>query len=175
MGVEITTQRLRLRPLVAADAPRIRALAGDLAVARWLARVPHPYPDGEAERFISACLAEGASVRAIERLAEPGLIGVVGIEGEPKREVLGYWIGRPFWGLGYASEAASAVVDWTFAALGLDGLRSGVFEGNEGSMRVQRKLGFAVTGRRMIACRALGIDRPHIDTALPRGVWEARA
>jgi [ribosomal protein S5]-alanine N-acetyltransferase len=170
VGVEITTERLRLRPLAMADAPQIRALAGELAVARWPACVPHPYPDGEAERFVSACLA--AHVWAIERLGEPGLIGVVGIEGERRRDVLGYWVGRAYWVQGYATEAARAVVGWAFETLDIQSIRSGIFEGNEGSMRVQQKLGFAVTGRRMIGCRALGTELPHIDTALPRVAWE---
>ncbi len=98
MGVEIRTGRLRLRPLETGDAPRIRELAGDEAVARGLSSVPHPCPEGEAERFITACLEEGACVWAIERLAAPGLIGLVGIEGERRRDFLGYWIGRSFWG-----------------------------------------------------------------------------
>jgi RimJ/RimL family protein N-acetyltransferase len=175
MGVEIRTKRLLLRPLDMADAPRIRALCGEFAVARWLARVPYPYPEGEAERFIAACLDTGAHVWAIERRDEPGLMGVIDIEGERRRDVLGYWIGRSFWGRGYVSEAARSVVDWAFGTLGLDGLRSGTFEGNEGSMCVQRKLGFTVTGRRMIGCRAQAVDLPHIDTALARTAWETRA
>ena len=175
MGVEITTERLRLRPLAVADAPRIRALASEFAVARWLARVPHPYPDGAAEAFVAQCMDAGAHVWAIERLDEPGLIGVVGVEGDARRDVLGYWIGRPFWGRGYASEATRAMVDWAFRELGIESLRSGVFEGNDASLRVQEKLGFRVTGRRMIASRALGAELPHIDTALSRAVWEARA
>ena len=175
MGVEIRTERLRPRPLEPADAPRIRALAGEFAVARWLARVPHPYADGAAEAFVAESLEAGAHVRALERLDEPGLIGVVGIEGEPRRDVLGYWIGRPFWGRGYASEAGRAVVGWAFGTLGLECIRSGAFEGNDASLRGQEKLGFRVTGRRAIACRALGRELPHIDTALDRAAWEARA
>jgi RimJ/RimL family protein N-acetyltransferase len=175
MGVAIRTERLLLRPLATADAPRIRALCGEFAVARWLARVPHPHPVGEAERCIAACLDTGAHVWAIERLDEPGLIGVTRIEGEPVREVLGYWIGRPFWGRGYASEAARAIAGWAFESLRLERVRSGVIGGKDASLRVQEKLGFSVSGRRMVGSRALGAERAHIDIALPRTAWEARA
>lgn len=175
MGVEIGTTRLLLRSLRLADAPSLRALCGEFAVARWLARVPHPYPEGEAERFIGACLDQNARTWAIERRAEPGLIGMVGIDGPAGQENLGYWLGTPFWGQRYASEATRAVVDWAFGAAGVDRLLSGAFEGNDASLRIQQKLGFAVTGRRLAPCLSLREDRPHIDTALPRAVWEARA
>ena len=175
MGVEIRTTRLLLRPPRMADAASIRALCCEFAVTRWLARVPHPYPEGEAERFVGSCLAPGARVWAIERKAEAGLIGMMGIDGAPGQESLGYWLGTPYWGQGYASEAARAIVNWAFADAGLDRLHSGAFEGNDASLRIQQKLGFTVTGRRMAPCLSQGADRPHIDTALPRAVWEARA
>ncbi len=92
---EIYTERLHLRPVSPGDAPRIRRLAGDLAVARWLSRVPHPYPEGEAERFIEACIDEAARAWAVERRSEPGLIGIIGIDGPAGRENLGYWLGAP--------------------------------------------------------------------------------
>jgi RimJ/RimL family protein N-acetyltransferase len=175
MGIEIRTERLRLRPLETADAAPIRALCGEFAVARWLARVPHPYPEGEAERFIAAQLEGKERTWAIERLAEPGLIGMIGIEGGVGEEILGYWLGTHFWGQGYAGEAVRAVVDRAFRETGIACLVSGAFEGNDASLRVQEKLGFAVTGRRMAPCFSVGADRPHIDTALSRTSWEARA
>jgi RimJ/RimL family protein N-acetyltransferase len=172
MGTEITALRLRLRPLSPADAPRIHNLVGDIAVARWLARVPHPYPAGEAERFVAGCLEADDDVWAIERLGEPGLIGIVGIEGA--QPSLGYWLGAPFWGEGYASEAVGAAIGHVFRDRHIRTLASGVFEGNAASLRVQEKFGFQVTGRRMVHCRALDRERPHIDTALARPDWQAR-
>ena len=178
MGVEITTDRLRLRPLEPADARRIGTLCGDLAVSRWLARVPHPYPAGEAERFIARCRRSADRVWAIERRGEPGpagVIGVIGIDGPADGQSLGYWLGASYWGRGYASEAALAVVDWAFGEAATAALASGAFEGNAASLRVQEKLGFRVTGQRMLRCAALGRDLLHIDTALDRAGWEARA
>ncbi|HET7408985.1 MAG TPA: GNAT family N-acetyltransferase [Paracoccaceae bacterium] len=175
MAVEITTERLRLRPLEMADAPRIHEFCSEFAVARWLARVPHPYPEGDAERFIGLCLKQGACTWAIERRVQPGLIGIIGLDDPAEQQHLGYWLGQPYWGQGHASEAGRAVVDWAFGVAGAGGLVSGAFEGNGASLRVQEKLGFALTGRRMAPCLSLGADRPHIDTALPRAAWEARA
>lgn len=175
MGGDMVTERLRLRPLAPADAPRIRLLAGDLAVARWLARVPHPYPDGEAERFITRSCEDDGHDWAIDARVDSGLIGVIGIDRRESGESLGYWLGVPYWGRGYASEAARAAVGWAFAEGGLDCLASGAFQGNDASLRVQEKLGFQITGQRMLHCKALGVDRLHIDTALSHAKWEAQA
>ena len=172
MVVEIRTERLFLRPLAITDAGRIRVLCGDFAVARWLARVPHPYPEGEAERFIRTQLDVDARAWAIELADQPGLIGIIGIDGPAGRQNLGYWLGVPYWGRGYASEAARAVVDWAFRHAGVDGLVSGAFEGNGASLRIQEALGFRVTGRRMMPCLSLGTERQHVDTALELADWQ---
>ncbi len=174
MNVEITTGRLLLRPLEDTDARRIGTLCSDLAVSRWLARVPHPYPEDEAERFITLCRGSDDRVWAIERQAEPGLIGVIGVDRPHDIESLGYWLGVPYWGQGYATEAAGAVVDWAFRQAGIDTLASGAFDGNAASLNVQKKLGFRMTGQRMLRCDALDRDLLHIDTALPRVEREAR-
>lgn len=177
MRAEITTERLRLRPLDLADAPRIASLCGDLEVARWLARVPHPYPLAAAIAFVTEVQAGGgAEVRAIDRRGRPGvLIGVIGIDGLPGDPSLGYWIGREEWGRGLATEAAGAMVAQAFSALGVDLLRSGAFAGNAASLRVQEKLGFRVTGERLLDCAALGEPRRHLDTSLAREDWERAA
>ena len=167
--------RLTLRPLAESDAARIQALCGDLAVSRWLSNVPHPYPEGEAERFISACLAEACHVWAMELVEQPGMIGTIGIEGPNDHNALGYWLGREYWGRGLTSEASRQVVRFGFEVLGRDQLASGVFEGNAASFRVQEKLGFKVIGRRRIHCKALDRELEHMDTLLRREDWGALA
>lgn len=173
MGVELRTERLRLRPLRRTDARRIAVLAGDLSVSRWLARVPHPFSEDEAERFVAAS-GDCGTVLAVEPLDGSGLIGVISVEGDPGRETLGYWLGPDWWGRGLGREAATAMVDHTFLTGGLDRLHSGAFERNDASLRIQQGLGFAVTGRRMIHCRALDRELAHIDTVLTRAAWAAR-
>lgn len=169
----LTTRRLILRPLTLRDAARIQRLCGELAVSRWLSSVPHPYPDGEAERFISSCLDEGACAWAIELKSDPVLIGILGLDGPRASATLGYWLGQRWWGRGVVSEAAEEVVRFGFEDLGFENLLSGAFEGNPPSLRIQEKLGFRITGERQMRCRALGCELRHIDTALTRIDWEA--
>lgn len=154
-----------------ADAEPIAVFCADLAVTRWLARVPHPYPEGEAERFLSALAEQDGRHWAIEAPGA-GLVGVIGLDGPAGARELGYWLGRPFWGRGWMGEAARAVVAAAFAA-GEPRLVSGAFEGNARSLAIQRRLGFAETGRRRLACRALGRDLVHVDTRLDRAEWRA--
>ena len=172
MPPDLTTKRLILRPLAQDDAARIQALCGELAVSRWLSSVPHPYPDGEAERFISSCRDAGAFVWAIELRSEPGLIGTLGLQAPRHPDNLGYWLGQRWWGRGLVSEAAEEAVRCGFEELGYERLRSGAFEGNPPSLRIQEKLGFRITGERPMHCRALGRELRHIDTALTRSDWE---
>lgn len=163
------TARLLLRPLEAGDAAAIVAGLGDFEVTRWLARVPFPYTIGEAERFLAWERAErhGGEDRVIA-IDRDGLIGIVSLRGRGRAPVLGYWITRAHWGRGYMSEAAAAVVGAAFADTVVAEIRSGVFSGNERSLAVQNRLGFAVTGRSVQHNLALGRDLAHIDTVLTR-------
>ena len=102
MAPRLETPRLILRPLSLAHAADVQRLVGEWAVARNLARVPHPYEDGMAEEWIGK-LAGGfddgrAYVFAVERRADGAFMGLVGIErDEHGQHVLGYWLGQPFW------------------------------------------------------------------------------
>ncbi|MEM8793500.1 MAG: GNAT family N-acetyltransferase [Pseudomonadota bacterium] len=172
MPPALKTARLTLRPLESGDAERILALCGDLAVSRWLSRVPHPYTPGDAERFIAEC--RNGFVWAIEQTSQPGLIGTIGLDGPSDRRMLGYWLGQPYWGRGLASEAATAVIAYGFSTLRIIQLESGAFEGNASSLRIQEKLGFTITGQHKLRCTALDREVMHIDTLLTRAGWEAR-
>jgi ribosomal-protein-alanine N-acetyltransferase len=175
MTCAIVTARLRLRALAEADAPRLAALAGDFRVARWLSRVPHPYPEAEARAFIRARAAEERRGAALVRAIDDGaLAGVVGLEDLGGMPHLGFWIGVPFQGRGYAGEAAAALLAHAFAEGLARPVHSGWFEGNAASARVQEKLGFRVVGRRLVHSVATGDSRPHIDTVLTRAAREAR-
>jgi ribosomal-protein-alanine N-acetyltransferase len=148
----LRTERLRLRPLTAADTVRIASLAGDWEVARMTARIPYPYSVQLAEQWIAG-LAEGEVVRGIERRGK--LIGVCGyMPHERGSAELGYWIGKRWWGQGFATEAARAVVDHCFASAGFERVTCGHFIDNPASGRVIAKLGFRFVGADRLWCEA---------------------
>lgn len=152
------------------DVSSIAALGDDLEVARWLARLPHPYCEVDARAFVKASdevLRQGRGHNLVLDL-DGEAVGIVGIEGVdgPEPEI-GWWLGRPHWGQGLMSEAVEAVLEALFAA-GMARCRAGVFAGNARSLRVQEKMGFVITGESVRYCAALGRDLAHIDTILTR-------
>jgi RimJ/RimL family protein N-acetyltransferase len=147
---QLSTARLTLRAPEPADAPRIAALANDFDVARMTARMPHPYTAWEAETFVARVRAAGSSdgrtfLIDIDDEGPAGLIGFFTEAGQRLPEV-GYWLGRPYWGRGYATEAAEAALAWAERAWGARAIRSGHFVDNEASGRVLCKAGFLYTG-----------------------------
>ena len=137
-----TTARLVLRPLRAADAP---ALAADWEVARHTQRIPHPYPEGAAEAFIAQVAADRAAghadVFAITRRDDGLFLGNIGLEqGDRPGEVeVGYWLGRPFWGAGYATEAVKAAVRHAFGFPDVRTVFAEIHPDNVASRRVLEK------------------------------------
>ena len=172
MDLLLSTERLLLRPLDPRDAPALQRHCGNWKVARMLARVPHPYPDGLAERWIGEqprLRAEGlAHCFAVEQ--DGALIGTVGLE---RREAphfeLGYWLGEPWWGRGLATEAAGRAVAFAFETLAAERLASGHFVDNPASGRVLEKCGFAELGTTRRWCEARGRELPHRDMLRLRG------
>jgi len=149
---ELRTERLRLRQAGCADAGRVAELAGDKEVARRTATVPHPLTHEQAKEKLERAqndAAQGkAAVFAIERSEE--VLGLIGLhfEWEHERASFGYWLGRPFWGEGYTTEAAKRVMEWGFLELGLWRIAAEALEGNWASMRVAEKLGMRKEGVR---------------------------
>ncbi len=165
-----------LRPLAAADASRIAALIGDWEVARWLAMPPYPYVLRDAEEFIAsatpAAQPEGCRRDAIE--IDGQLAGIVSIDRRSVGYNLGFWLGRPFWGNGVMTRAATTLTRDFFAKPGDTALNSGYFSGNERSWSIQRRLGFQVTGEGQLFNRPHGQQLPHVETRLTRVRWEDR-
>ena len=149
----LTTERLRLRPLAERDAPRLAELAADYDIARMTLRMPHPYALEDARAFVARCAEEDRSREAtflIEAPAE-GPVGVLGFfedeEQSPRLgSELGYWIGRPFWGRGYASEAVREALRWSEQDWRRRVVIAGHFADNPASGRVLTKTGFLYTG-----------------------------
>ncbi|HPF12981.1 MAG: GNAT family N-acetyltransferase [Planctomycetes bacterium] len=145
----LTTDRLELRPLIEADAAWIETLAGDLEVAKTT-RLPHPYPPGLAAKFVARQAATPraelnfAMIRQTDR-APLGVMGFVRFDGSWCAEI-GYWVGRPYWGRGFAGEAAKALVRHGFEALGLHKIVGSCVHTNQASMRILERLGFVREG-----------------------------
>ena len=150
----LETERLRLRLLALEDAADVQQLAGEYDVASTLLRVPHPYEDGMAEEWIRFChdaYEKGESINfAIALKTEGNFIGAIGLEleSEQERAELGYWIGKPYWNKGYATEAANAVVAYGFEVLKLNRIYAYHFKRNSASGRVLEKVGMQYEGCR---------------------------
>lgn len=147
----LETRRLVLRPFLLSDAATVQRLAGDRAVADTTLSIPHPYVDGMAEQWIAT--HEGAWTRhemATLAITEPeaGLVGAISlrIELANRRAEMGYWIGVPYWGLGYATEAARAMVTFGFGRLSLQRIHAQHFARNPASGRVMAKVGMQLEG-----------------------------
>ncbi|MDE1170566.1 MAG: GNAT family N-acetyltransferase [Verrucomicrobium sp.] len=154
----LRAERLFLDAFRAADAPAVQRLAGDREVAQYTQFIPHPYPDGEAERWIATHGPEfqnGTNAAFAVRLPDGALVGAIAVKLhlEARRGVLGYWIGREFWGRGYATEAARALLGYAFPAWGLEKVEAVHMEANPASGRVMEKLGMRRTGARLAVCR----------------------
>ncbi|HEY1265598.1 MAG TPA: GNAT family N-acetyltransferase [Terriglobales bacterium] len=149
----LETPRLRLRPFEDGDVPAIALLANAREVAAGTLRIPHPYGEQDARTFIAHCrefAEKGLSANfAITRLEDSALIGAVGLEIEQahRRAELGYWIGVPYWGRGYATEAARAVLHFGFGELALYRILAHHLDFNSASGKVLQNLGMRHEGR----------------------------
>jgi len=143
----LCTPRLVLRRFALADAPDVQRLAGERDIARYTLSIPHPYADGMAEQWIGSHderLASGQGTAFAITLRSGGLlIGAIGLEinQEHHRAELGYWIGKPYWGQGYCTDAARAVVRFAFEDLKLNRVHASHFSNNPASGRVMQKVG----------------------------------
>ena len=143
----LTTARLCLRPFTLADAAQIHALASDYAIARFTSNIPHPYEEGMAERWIAAHAHQFYTNQhvtlAIIAQASGNLVGTISLSTHRtnKRAELGYWVGVPYWGNGYCTEAVCAVIRYGFDVLDLHKIVARHFVSNPASGRVMQKAG----------------------------------
>ncbi len=142
---EITTPRLRLRPLTADDAPEIARLAGDWDIARMTALIPHPYTLADAQSFIASI--DGGDIYAVER--DGILVGCCGARSASGTYEIGYWIGKPYWDNGIATEAALALIGHMRAREPGCVITISHMAENNASARVIQKLGFRPTGDKL--------------------------
>lgn len=148
----LKTKRLILRPMTPEDALPVQRLAGDRAIARTTLSIPHPYNIEMARTWIETQRLKykaGKLVNfAIVHQQEDTLLGVIGLTLTPTHDhaELGYWIGKPYWGQGYATEAAAAVLRFGFETLRLHRIHAAFMAHNPASGRVMEKIGMVYEG-----------------------------
>jgi RimJ/RimL family protein N-acetyltransferase len=168
----LVTARLRLRVPQREDAPAIAALANDRRIAENTARIPHPYTLADAEGFLRHLEESEAETPFAITLADDALIGICGLMTKPRQTPeIGYWLGVPYWGHGYATEAARAVIDHAFEDLGLERLEAGARVSNPASRRVLEKCGFQWSGVTLLRIHAIASSAPVDRFRLDRGLW----
>jgi ribosomal-protein-alanine N-acetyltransferase len=176
----ITSFPVVLRAFLPGDAARVTELCGDAAVALPTAAIPHPYPAGAAAGWIASHRdAREAGLEwtyAITRAEDSLLVGAVALRADagPKGNI-GYWIGRAYWGRGYATTAVYALIAMTFLALDSDVLEATHLVRNPASGRVLEKCGMTLSRRERRPHRGGALEEMCVWT-LPRERWsELRA
>jgi RimJ/RimL family protein N-acetyltransferase len=166
----LETERLVLRAPRFEDAKIVAKLANDRRISDNTMRIPHPYKTADAEAFIASANRGGEMTFLITLGDEPiGACGLAQVDG-PSAD-LGYWLGTPFWGSGYATEAARAVIDYAFSDLGHAAIQSGARVTNPASRRVLEKCGFQWTGVGLYRIRAINSSAPIDRFRLERSIW----
>ena len=159
----LEAERLILRPFTLDDAKELQRLVGERAIADTTLNIPHPYEDGMAEAWIgthqSAFEAHETVTLAVEARDTGNLVGAVGLRLHLANESaeIGYWIGRMYWGRGYCTEAARAMLDYAFRELGLNRVHAAHLSRNPASGRVMIKLGMVREGRQRQHVKKWGV------------------
>lgn len=141
----LRTQRLVLATPSLDHVPQMTRLANNKRIYEVLSRLPHPYEEEHGRFFVNE-IARGETEHAWSILAGETYLGTIGLHILPDQlPELGYWLGEPYWGQGFATEAARAVVAAAQSS-GATALRSRALLSNEGSRKVLHKAGFVEIG-----------------------------
>ena len=173
----LETARLVLRPPVEADIPHLVALVGPFEVSKNLSRVPHPYTEVDAKNYIAKSAAGWQSGEdlgfSILRKEDGAHVGMCALHPSRNWEI-GYNVGVPYWGRGYATEAAACIVAFGFDERGAQRLAAEWFHDNPASGRVLEKLGFERAGEALSNCLARGHKVPTHVVVLDRATYLTR-
>ena len=161
----VETQRLWLRWPMAADAPAIERLAGEAEVAQFTARISHPYPRGGGQVFVLAAREANVSGAALHLALAPkakpaAAIGVISLEGSGAAVELGYWLGQPYWGSGFMTEAVESLLDLVWLGTDIDHIEARAALANARSRRLLERAGFDSLGETLIDAPARGAPLP---------------
>jgi RimJ/RimL family protein N-acetyltransferase len=169
----LESKRLALRAPRLEDVKTVAALANDRRIAENTARIPHPYKMSDADGFIrGANKSDGEAVFLIT-LRDKTVIGACGVTAQEQTPELGFWLGVPYWGNGYATEALHAVIDYAFTDFEHPALQAGARVTNPASRRVLEKCGFQWTGVGLYRIKAINSSAPIDRFRLERGIWSA--
>jgi RimJ/RimL family protein N-acetyltransferase len=167
----LETERLVLRAPRLGDVKAVAALANDRRIAENTARLPHPYRLGDAEDFLAAA-NRGNDTTFVVTLRSGAVIGAVGLSQLDRHPPeIGYWLGIKYWGKGYATEAARAMIDHAFSDRDCEAIQAAARVTNPASRRVLEKCGFQWTGAGLLRVRAISSSAPIDRFRLDRGLW----
>src|SRR5215469_2313654 len=155
----LETKRLTLRAPRHEDVKAIAVLANDRRIAENTTRIPHPYRLANAEEFVANVNQRDGEACFVVVL-DGTLIGACGVDPREDGAELGYWLGAGYWGHGFMTEAARAVIDYAFGDLRHETLQSGARVTNPASRRVLEKCAFQWTGVRLTRIRAIHSAAP---------------
>jgi len=170
----LESKRLVLRAPRLEDAKTVAMLANDRRIAENTARIPYPYKLSDAESFIKT-VNRGSDSEAVFliTLRDKTVVGACGITEQEQVAELGYWLGVPHWGNGYATEALHALIDYAFGDLDHTALQAGARVTNPASRRVLEKCGFQWTGVGLYRISSIKSSAPIDRFRLERGIWSA--
>ena len=143
-----------MRALRDDDLTDLVALINNWEIARWVSSVPYPYTEVDGREWIARVQQDHATGRprrfAIALRESDRLIGGVGLDGSPgdqsEEPALGYWLGEPHWGNGYAREAVAAVIDYGLRTLDMETIRAYTDPSNLASQKVLSRCGLKQVG-----------------------------
>ena len=143
--MKLETKRILLRPWREADAADLYQYARDPDVGLPAGWPPHTSVENSREIIRTVLSAPHTYAVCLKSEGKP--IGSIGLHRNDLAEEddeyeLGYWIGKPFWGLGLIPEAARELLRYAFEELKMNRIWCGYYDGNTKSRRVQDKLGF---------------------------------
>ena len=159
LSIILQTERLLLRPPVAADISRIVPLISDFEVSKNLARVPHPYSENDGCAWVVRTAGERTRGESfpfiVMEKTQDKLIGICGVQ--PQLDfMLGYWFGKLYWDRGYATEAARRVAKFAFDELSTNRLTASWMDDNPASGHVLEKIGCKPDGTEEQDCLSRG-------------------
>ena len=171
---EIVTPRLVLRPVALTDAARITELSSDITVACMTARIPYPNTLAHVTGWLLSNRTSGE--RAFATTLDGLVIGVCSYFAETKNDEgeIGYWLGRAYWGQGFATEMTRGVIRHAFATTDRTAVSISHFIDNPASAGVIAKCGFKPAGRRAMHSLGRGAEVVALTYALSRAGAEAQ-